>query len=172
MHASRGAGGFEDHHLVGLYVEALCHGLDAVLEPYRRAIVDLEKAVLEDGDMQLTHIQHTMLPFQPVLDALNRLIKQLYIRRAHGCYILEIVYKASMSGVARVQEAMNRLLHEGHKVLYKQLLAWILQGSLFDPYDEFFIVPDDSAGAQSTAGGQPSLSASASSSHQGGNSIA
>ena len=67
-----------------------------------------------------------------------------------------------MSGVARVQEAMNRLLHEGHKVLYKQLLAWILQGSLFDPYDEFFIVPDDSS-AQPTASG---LSTSASSSHQ------
>jgi len=143
VHASRGAA--EDHHLVGLYVEALCHGLDAVLEPYRRAIVDLEKAVLEDGDLQLTHIQHILLPFQPVLEALNRLIKQLYLRRAHGCYILDIVYKASMSGVARVQEAMNKLLHEGHKVLYKQLLAWILQGSLFDPYDEFFIVPDESS---------------------------
>ena len=37
------------------------------------------------------------------------------------------------------------LLYEGHKVLYKQLLAWILQGSLFDPYDEFFIVPDGSS---------------------------
>ena len=33
---------------------------------------------------------------------------QLYLRRAHGCYILDIVYKASMSGVARVQEAMNK----------------------------------------------------------------
>ena len=41
--------------------------------------------------------------------------------------------------------SLYRLLHEGHKVLYKQLLAWILQGSLFDPYDEFFIVPDESS---------------------------
>ena len=125
MHATRGTA--EDHHLVGLYVEALCHGLDAVLEPYRRAIVDLEKTVLEGGDIQLTHIQHIMLPFQPVLEALNRLIKQvsqkkekkilslrlkqsfqLYLRRAHGCYILDIVYKASMSGVARVHEAMSK----------------------------------------------------------------
>ena len=88
MHASRGTA--EDHHLVGLYVEALCHGLDAVLEPYRRAIVDLEKAVLEDGDIQLTHIQHIMLPFQPVLEALNRLIKQVCHSKKEKCPTLRL----------------------------------------------------------------------------------
>ena len=41
-------------------------------------------------------------------------------------------------GVANVREAMQRLLHEGHKVLYKQLLNWILQGNLYDPFEEFF----------------------------------
>ena len=34
---------------------------------------------------------------------------------------------------------MQRLLHEGHKVLYKQLLNWILQGNLYDPFEEFFV---------------------------------
>ena len=42
-------------------------------------------------------------------------------------------------GVANVREAMQRLLHEGHKVLYKQLLNWILQGNLYDPFEEFFV---------------------------------
>ena len=128
--------------------------------------------MLEKGsEIHLTLIQHMVTPFQPVLEALNRLIQQLYVRKAHGCYILDIVYKASASGVLSVHEAMNkyedyqrshkclsvinanqslRLLHEGHKVLYKQLLAWILQGSLFDPYDEFFIVPEE---AQANSGG-------------------
>lgn len=36
-----------------------------------------------------------------------------------------------------------RILREGHKVLYKQLLAWLLQGSLFDPFEEFFIGVDE-----------------------------
>ncbi len=36
-----------------------------------------------------------------------------------------------------------RILHEGHKVLYKQLLGWILQGKLFDPYGEFFIAEEE-----------------------------
>ena len=35
------------------------------------------------------------------------------------------------------------ILHEGHKVLYKQLLGWILQGRLFDPYKEFFIAEEE-----------------------------
>ena len=30
--------------------------------------------------------------------------------------------------------ALNTVLSELHKVLYKQLLAWLLQGNLYDPY--------------------------------------
>ena len=98
-----------DHHLCGLYVEALCHGLEIVLEPYKDALATLERSVLENGgEIQLTEIQHVLSPFQRVLEALNRLIKQLYVRKAHGCYILDIVYKASASGIPKVHEAMNK----------------------------------------------------------------
>lgn len=47
------------------------------------------------------------------------------------------------------------LLYHGHKVLYKQLLAWLLQGNLFDPYEEFFIVPDQPARIHPTPGSYP-----------------
>ena len=30
-------------------------------------------------------------------------------------------------------------------MLYKQLLAWLLQGNLYDPFNEFFIVKDEQA---------------------------
>ena len=33
-----------------------------------------------------------------------------------------------------VRVALNTVLSELHKVLYKQLLAWLLQGNLYDPY--------------------------------------
>jgi hypothetical protein len=36
--------------------------------------------------------------------------------------------------VEGVRKALNTVLSELHKVLYKQLLAWLLQGNLYDPY--------------------------------------
>ena len=51
-----------------------------------------------------------------------------------------------MEGVGR---AMRKVLAEGHKVLYKQLLAWFLQGALYDPHVEFFIVQEEGEGEES-----------------------
>ena len=48
--------------------------------------------------------------------------------------ILILGVKESLSGVEGVRVALNTVLSELHKVLYKQLLAWLLQGNLYDPY--------------------------------------
>ena len=40
-----------------------------------------------------------------------------------GCMLLDTVYKEAASGVAWVGAALRLVLAEGHKVLYKQLLA-------------------------------------------------
>ncbi len=128
-----------------MYVQALCTGLEGVLEPYRQVLIDLEKSILKNKSAQLSFIQHKIFPYQPVLRNICGLLHQITHRKAHGCYILDFIYKASCSGVANVREAMQRLLHECHKVLYKQLLRWILQGSLYDPFEEFFVkCADDS----------------------------
>ncbi len=125
--------------LHGMYVLALCSGLEAVLEPYRQTLIDLEKTILKAKSTQLSFIQHKIVPYQPVMRNLQGLLHEIQYKKAHGCFILDLIYKATCSGVANVKEAMQRLLHEGHKVLYKQLLRWILQGSLYDPYEEFFV---------------------------------
>merc|ERR1712080_209222 len=80
-----------------------------------------------------------MGPYLPTMRALHNLVNQIRLQRSHGCLILDVVYRASCSGVAEVREAMQAILHEGHKVFYKQLLAWVLKGSLHDPYHEFII---------------------------------
>ena len=68
-------------------------------------------------------------------------LKQVSVQRPHGCLILDVVYRATLSGVARVREALQHVLYECHKVFYKQLLAWILKGNLHDPFGEFIIEP-------------------------------
>ena len=133
--------GQNNEGLHGMYVQALCSGLEEVLEPYRQTLIDLEKSVLKNKTAQLSFIQHKVFPFQPVLRNIYGLIQQIQFRKAHGCFILDFIYKSSCSGVANVKEAMQRLLHECHKVLYKQLLRWILQGNLYDPFEEFFVKP-------------------------------
>ena len=63
--------------LTGLFVESLCEGFSCVLKPYRKALMELEKYILSNGSAQLTHIQHKIQPFEPVLSAVNSLIKQV-----------------------------------------------------------------------------------------------
>ncbi|CAB4057897.1 TUBGCP4 [Lepeophtheirus salmonis] len=110
----------------GLYMEALCEGLDSVLESYRGALRALEKSILFDETIQLSHFSHVLRPFAPVLTALSNLILHIQVQKIKGCYILDIIHKASYSGCVEVEIAMNKLLHVGHKIMYKQLLAWLL----------------------------------------------
>ena len=102
-----------------MYVQALCSGLESVLEPYRQTLIDLEKSILRKKSAQLSFLQHKILPYQPVMRNICGLLHQIQYRKAHGCFLLDFIYKTSCSGVANVREAMQRLLHECHKVSKK-----------------------------------------------------
>jgi len=137
-HVSCGAAG------AGMYLEAVCQGLDMVLDPYRDTVTKLERDMLESCDtLPLSLVQHRLLPHKPVLRSLVLLVSKLQKEQPVGVMVLDMVYKASSSGVAGVGAALRQVLAEGHKVLYKQLLAWLLQGALYDPHGEFFIVKEE-----------------------------
>jgi len=128
----------------GMYKEAICQGLDIVLNPYRDTITLLEKEVLDNtGTVPLSLIHHKLLAHKQILRSLVDLVTKIEKEEPRGVMILDLVYKASKSGVAGVGAALRQVLAEGHKVLYKQLLAWLLQGALYDPSGEFFIVKED-----------------------------
>jgi len=133
--------GFE----TAMYISALYEGLDIALEPYRQSLVDLEKEILNNKGTQLSMLQHKLIPHRPILKALVRLVREIEDDGLVGCMILDKAYKATASGVDGVGTALKQVLNELHKVLYKQLLAWLLQGNLYDPFNEFFIVKDDKA---------------------------
>ena len=94
--------GEEKKKLHGMYVQALCSGLEEVLEPYRQTLIDLENSILKNKTAQLSFIQHKIFPYQPVMRNICGLLQQLEFRKAHGCYILDFIYKASCSGNERI----------------------------------------------------------------------
>jgi len=128
-----------------MYTSAFYEGLDIALEPYRQTLVSLEYDILKYNGTQLSLLQHKLVPHRPIIRALLALVREVEEEKPVGCTILDKVYKASASGVEGVGVALKQVLSELHKVLYKQLLAWLLQGNLYDPFNEFFIVKDDKA---------------------------
>ena len=127
--------GVEHDACRGMYLEAVCQGVDIVLDSYRDTLARLEKEMLYEGDTYpLSLVQHKLSPHRHVLRYLVKLVTQLTRDQPRGVMILDTVYRATSCGVSDVAAALRRVLSEGHKVLYKQLLAWLLQGALYDPY--------------------------------------
>ncbi|XP_059164768.1 gamma-tubulin complex component 4-like [Physella acuta] len=125
--------------LYGLYIKCLCQGLDNVLQDYRDALLDIEKQVLHDAHMPVSQIACQLQDFHLLFPILASTIDQVVSHKAHGCYILDILYKNSMFGMPVVRNALNRILFVCHGLLFKQLSSWMLHGMTSDPYNEFFV---------------------------------
>ncbi|XP_066274429.1 gamma-tubulin complex component 4-like [Branchiostoma lanceolatum] len=134
--------GKEEAHtsdLHGLYLIAFCSGVERVLEPYRQALLTLEREILEDPQLTVFYVQTELMQYKLLFPAISSVIRQVESQRAHGCYILEILHKNSFCGMPEVRNAMEIILYYCHGVLYKQLSAWLIHGLLLDIYNEFFI---------------------------------
>ena len=84
----------------GLYLEALCDGLEAALRPYKLTLADVEKEILRTGagqNTQLSSIQHKVMSFHPMLRGLSHLVQQFELTKPHGCLILDTVYRCVKS---------------------------------------------------------------------------
>ncbi|GFO41975.1 gamma-tubulin complex component [Plakobranchus ocellatus] len=129
--------GTDDLH--GLYLKCVCQGVDSVLEDYRASLQQLEQDVLQDAHLPLSHFSCKLQQYHLLFPALASTLDEIVSNRAHGCYILDILYKNAMFGKPVVKDALNRILYLCHGLMYKQLSAWMLHGITSDPYKEFFI---------------------------------
>lgn len=128
--------------LYGLYLCAFCGGLDKVLNPYREELLKLEKDVLEDPHFSLIHFLR-LEEYQLLFQVLTDMTSKIESHNVHGCGILELVHTHSRSGITVVEASLNKILHECHNVMYKQLIGWMLHGMLLDPYKEFFVQQEE-----------------------------
>ncbi|KAL7980224.1 hypothetical protein Chor_001492 [Crotalus horridus] len=130
----------------GIYLRAFCTGLDAVLQPYRQALLSLEQEFLADPHLTISYVNYSLDQFQLLFPSLMIVVEQIKTQKIHGCQILETVYKYSRGGLPPVRHALEKVLAMCHAVLYKQLSAWMLHGLLLDQHEEFFIRQGPSLG--------------------------
>ncbi|EDO37244.1 predicted protein [Nematostella vectensis] len=123
----------------GLYIQAFCSGLDEVLQGYRRELLSLERDVLTDPNLPLSHVEHRLEKYQVLFPGLASVIDHIESKKAKGCKLLDILYQSCICGVPDVKDALERILFMCHGVLYQQLSAWLLHGLLIDRHDEFLI---------------------------------
>uniref|UniRef100_UPI0037E7F1BA gamma-tubulin complex component 4 isoform X2 n=1 Tax=Semicossyphus pulcher TaxID=241346 RepID=UPI0037E7F1BA len=144
----------QEHHtsqpgqtgLHGIYLRALCTGLDSVLQPYRQALLDLEQEFLGDPHLTISHVNYKLDQFQLLFPSVMVVVETIKSQKIHGCQILETVYKHSCGGLPPVRMALEKILAVCHGVMYKQLAAWMLHGLLLDQSEEFFVKQGPSAG--------------------------
>lgn len=150
----------------GLYVRALCRGIDAELDAYRHALVVIEdacKSAAADGlgalaararssalaaeaevsaGLSLMRMQHEMTEHRSTIPALHRLATIIDEEGLQGARVLEAVH-AQASALARTPtgDCLRRLLRHCNATLLHQARGWMTHGVRFDPHAEFFIQP-------------------------------
>lgn len=119
-----------------LYLTALAYGIDDDLEKYRDVLRSTERDLLSDPNLGITHIFSRIKPFCSRLSSLVFLLEHCMQHQERKTTLLEAVrYHAKRSSNFLIEQFLMR-------VLCHQLSSWLLEGTLHDPYDEFFIKHD------------------------------
>jgi gamma-tubulin complex component 4 len=121
----------------------LCVALNQViLEPYVRTISDLEGDLLKEHHLNVTYLQTNLQNSFTILGSVCNFLTQIEQKNKHGCQILDLLYKFSISGNSLIKDTFDRLLTVCQVVMYNQMRNWMIFGILTDKYDEFFIFHD------------------------------
>ncbi|XP_043278604.1 gamma-tubulin complex component 4 isoform X2 [Venturia canescens] len=123
----------------GLYLRALCDGMDYSLATFREEIVELENIVLKDAYTPLTLILCRIEKYLSLFSVLNSIIREIECFHLHGCMLLECLHRYKHSGIPEIKTAIEKINHCVQAVFYKHLTSWLLYGHLEDVYKEFFI---------------------------------
>ncbi|XP_074111363.1 gamma-tubulin complex component 4 [Cotesia typhae] len=129
----------------GLYLQALCNGMDQALEPFRTEIVELEKCIVKNAHTPATVILSRVENYKFLFNILNNIIRKIKTQRIHGCSLLQCIYELMNTEIIEVKVALQKMMQSLHMIFYKQLTSWLLYGRLEDTYKEFFIQKKETA---------------------------
>ncbi|CAH0475945.1 unnamed protein product [Peronospora belbahrii] len=137
--------------LPSMYLHALAQAIERLLHRYTDAIVELEaKTLRHRAVFPMSNLIYELEEFMEVLPEVCELVKKLTETldqmqenqerwSMKGAVVMNIVHRNTRTGFPRVQKAMQELLYFCHRVLFKQMMMWMVYGEIVDPYKEFFI---------------------------------
>eukprot|EP00697_Spironema_sp_BW2_P001933 gnl/Spiro4/12596_TR6663_c0_g1_i1.p1 gnl/Spiro4/12596_TR6663_c0_g1~~gnl/Spiro4/12596_TR6663_c0_g1_i1.p1 ORF type:complete len:769 (-),score=221.58 gnl/Spiro4/12596_TR6663_c0_g1_i1:104-2410(-) len=150
-----------DSALLGLYVRALALGVDEQLDIYRASVLQVEQEALRDASLPLLHIETAFHHHSAFLPLLLACVQRVRDQDLHGGQLLSCVHECTLTGVPYARDAFHRVLWHLLKVMYQQLISWMVHGVHEDPYAEFFIRPQSATSAIPTTAAASATSASA-----------
>lgn len=131
----------------GLYLKAFCHGINKVLEDYRKEILKLEDKFLEFPQLSLTYVLSCVDRYKNLFGVLKLMVGKINSENLHGYLLLNGLHKYINCGVDQIEDAAKIIIKSVNTVFYQHLCNWIVGGDLVDLYNEFFIcdgkVPDE-----------------------------
>ncbi|XP_067216135.1 gamma-tubulin complex component 4 isoform X3 [Linepithema humile] len=123
----------------GLYIRALCDGMDEALEPFREEIIELENTVLNNSHTPLSLILSSVERYTCLFSVLHSIIREIHTQNLHGCKLLQCLHQRMHTGIPEIKSTLELMAHSVNIVFYKHLTSWLLYGHLQDAYREFFI---------------------------------
>ncbi|KAL3220051.1 hypothetical protein MRX96_030125 [Rhipicephalus microplus] len=122
------SGAQEDQRPVrrGLYLHAVCSGLQKVLYEYADELLVLEKEVLEAHEISLMRFQERLEKYHLLFLKLHDLVAEIESSQVHGCNILQSLHRSCTTALPVGKASMSLLLQAGYGVLCQQISSWVL----------------------------------------------
>ncbi|XP_026742144.1 gamma-tubulin complex component 4 homolog isoform X2 [Trichoplusia ni] len=142
--------------MCGLYSQALSEGFSEVIQTYKKTLMEVEALVIGNHNYTLSFVYSYVEKYRGLFNMLNKIIAAIEQRRLTGCQILSLLHQYILNANERVHEAVIRIFSCINKVFVNQLCTWLLYGELKDPYQEFFILHNQTAEASESFLSSPS----------------
>lgn len=123
----------------GIYLRALGTSLNSKLANYREVIMHEEKAYMLDQTRPLSQLMFSLRKYSLLFPAIINVIQEIEDKRICGAALCNCIYRASITGFEQIKSFFDSILFALHSVMYNQMLAWVLHGTLIDTHSEFFI---------------------------------
>jgi gamma-tubulin complex component 4 len=122
-----------------VYRRAIANGIGEILSVYRSAVLHIEQKLLAETTPILATVTEGLNKFFVLFPPLYEVILEIERDDIRGGQLLNVLNKRCHCGVPELRTCLQRLLWNGHQVMYNQLAAWMVYGILQDPHGEFFI---------------------------------